>query len=183
MDFIGHLRGLLRFKGRERRTTFWLWVLVSYGIQTGVGLLAMLPLIARMMTLGPRVAAAAEQGDPPPLDLFPIGWFAGLAALSMATFTLLLGAAVVRRLHDSGRSGWWAMLPLPFQLATLALIPVLFAQFDRVPADSGFPTSFLWLFVNNLFGFAALIVLVVFCAMPTEERVNRFGPPPGEQVG
>jgi uncharacterized membrane protein YhaH (DUF805 family) len=73
-------------------------------------------------------------------------------------FLLFCGAAVTsKRLHDRGRSGWWALIVL------LALIAVWNASqsFLKFPA---------WLVL--------VWAVVELCAMPGEQGANRFGPNP-----
>ena len=78
-------RQYVGFAGRAPRSEYWLWVLFC-GVVSAVL---------------HGVEGGASQGNPGPVSTV---W-------SLATF--LPGLAVaVRRLHDTGRSGWWLVLPL-----------------------------------------------------------------------
>ena len=71
---------------------------------------------------------------------------------------LFCGACILsKRLHDRGRSGWWAA---PILLAVLAVWPQ--------------PVGFL----DFLFGMLLIWAVVELAAMPSEEGTNRFGPNP-----
>jgi uncharacterized membrane protein YhaH (DUF805 family) len=68
-------------------------------------------------------------------------------------------AVSVRRLHDTGRSGWWILIALACAAITTAnAIP-------RLP----------WLLWVVLVG---IITLLVFFVQDSEPRTNRFGPNP-----
>jgi uncharacterized membrane protein YhaH (DUF805 family) len=107
--------------------------------------------------------------------------FASIGALWFPSVILhlaivsLLAAAVVRRLHDLGRSGLWGLLPLPFLAGSLAATPFLFDLFSSERGPRGaellifLPGSVLWIVV---------IALVVLLAKPGEEGPNRYGAAP-----
>ncbi|GBF05606.1 hypothetical protein DAERI_050115 [Deinococcus aerius] len=87
------------FRGRARRRDFWMFSLIN----TVVVILLELPLL--LSSVG---AAAAGQEDWNP---------GGLAMLSLvltilyALFIFVPSLAVtIRRLHDTGRSGWWYLI-------------------------------------------------------------------------
>jgi uncharacterized membrane protein YhaH (DUF805 family) len=90
-----------------------------------------------------------------------------LGAYGKVALGLLAGLAVlliwIRRLHDLGRTGWWApALNLASNLAAFALLALL-------PGQAG-----------------AVLALLIYCgvfialgALPGQPHDNRFGPPPG----
>ena len=77
--------------GRARRAEYWMFQLVSLGLLVGIGLLA-----------GVLLSISDALG--------------GVAALLLAVAYLALlvpsVAVLVRRLHDTGRSGWWYWISL-----------------------------------------------------------------------
>src|ERR1700722_231145 len=78
-----------------------------------------------------------------------------------ALLVILLAAAVARRLHDCGMSGYWGLMPLPFTAFSILTMPKLFAAFEiHTFSDGWFPG----LLINNLLYFAALILLIVLLA-------------------
>ncbi|WP_406372847.1 DUF805 domain-containing protein [Streptomyces sp. NBC_00647] len=83
--YVDALRKYATFGGRARRAEYWMFGLVNYAI--GVVLLA--------------AGAALDLG--PPYSPFALFWLAMfLPALAVS----------VRRLHDTGRTGWWLLLGL-----------------------------------------------------------------------
>ena len=109
------------FRGRASRAEFWWWFLVSYLISFVLGI------------IGQVVAGPQPQ---PPVDAITneefsayvsavVGWVAQASILSwiwaLATLvgTLALSA---RRLHDTGRSGWWYLIGLIPVVGAIILI-------------------------------------------------------------
>ncbi len=90
------------FEGRARRTEYWMFVLVNFIIAVVLG------LIGRVIHL-PVIST--------------------LYALAV----LVPGIAVgVRRLHDTGRSGWWLLIALIPVIGTIWVIVLL-----AIEGDSG----------------------------------------------
>lgn len=161
-SFVEHLAGMLTFSGRETRRRFWPYA-AGVLVVAALGLsLAMIPLMAR--TMGHMAAQGGNYG--PDLGAFFIG--VGIMTLGVV---VLLAAAVTRRLHDSGRSGAWGLVPLPFQAAGIALAPRLLAS---GASDS---LLFVGLFLNNLAYIALLMGLAIMLTAPGTVDANRFGPP------
>lgn len=88
------LRGYARFSGRARRSEFWWWV-ATYAVLSIVLTAALL-------------AVLAAAGDSP-LVVVLSSILVGLVLLAVAVPTI---AVTVRRLHDTGRSGWWYLISL-----------------------------------------------------------------------
>ena len=103
--------------------------------------------------------------------------FVMVEAVSVIALVALLAAAVARRLHDSGRSGWWGALPLPFLAFGLAAFLLLFSRSGPGHAQPNF-ALFGLLFVNNLVYLGTLVALIVMLALPTQPQPNRYGEPP-----
>ncbi len=97
------------FSGRASRSEYWWYSLFNF-------IVAMVCLAAGLALGALFGGAAAMQGGDSALDLgvagFGIGFLIGyLILLIFALATLVPAIAVtVRRLHDSGRSGWWYLL-------------------------------------------------------------------------
>jgi uncharacterized membrane protein YhaH (DUF805 family) len=80
------------FTGRATRKQFWMWTLWVMGISIVLGIID-------------EVSGAQIQiGDS---GLMPIGILSSLFSLGLLLPAL---AIAVRRLHDTGRSGWWYLL-------------------------------------------------------------------------
>jgi len=98
------------FQGRSRRKEYWYFLLcnVIAGMVLGVvdGLTGMLD------------------------DATGIGLLSGLYMLAVLIPSL---AVSVRRLHDTGRSGWWMLLGI---IPLLGLVVLFFAAQDSQPGDN-----------------------------------------------
>ncbi len=89
------------FTGRARREEFWYFYLATCVFYVVVGILGRIPYVGMVISL--------------------IG---GLAGLALIVPTLAAGA---RRLHDTGRSGWFQLISLVPFVGTIILI-VFWAQ-------------------------------------------------------
>jgi uncharacterized membrane protein YhaH (DUF805 family) len=88
------------FSGRSRRKEYWMFVLMQWLVAAAVGLLV---ILLNVTTSTESLMMAA---------LKPVLGLAGLFALACFIPGLAL---TVRRLHDTGRSGWnlfWGLVPL-----------------------------------------------------------------------
>ena len=109
-----YLQGLARyadFEGRAGRAEFWWFNLVLYGIQFTIALLGTL-----LGTLSAPFETVATV----------MLWVHGLAT------ALPQLAVAVRRLHDTGRNGWWLLL---IMVPIFGWIPLLI--FSIIPGDVG----------------------------------------------
>ena len=87
----------LSFKGRVSRKDYWLFLVAP-----------VLVLLVGLVLLGPRIAGHGG---------------AGVGALSVLAMFLVAHSFVsVKRLHDSSKSGWWAV---PFHVGVLALVGLI----------------------------------------------------------
>lgn len=186
-----HMGGLARFSGREGQRAFWLW----FALVFAMAMLGFMALFVPFMlkTMGHMQQFAIDhpeqvtsvsapghyemriEGHHPELlpDFGPI--FAG-AALMAVFLAVLLGAAMVRRLHDTGRGGAWALLPAPFLLIGLSLFPDLMASAAGGQFDMGL---FAILFANNMLYLVSMALLLILLALPGHHRENTYGPPCG----
>lgn len=141
------LRKYVTFSGRASRSEFWFFVLFT--ILAGIA-----ASLVDLLLFGPR---------PPDED----GPVAGAVSLLLLLPTL---AATWRRLHDTGRSGWWAGV---FWVGLLvAVVLVLWA------ARTGWPDQ-EQLIGLGFMGAAALVLhsllLLLFLVQRGEPRPNRYG--------
>ena len=189
---MGRIRSSLRhnlsrlsdFSGRDSRELFWPWAIILFLVEQAVSLmLTMVPLYRVFTQALPALAEASRSPAPEAatdaaMQQMMATIFASLGALWIPSVILhlaivaLLAAAVVRRLHDVGRKGWWGLLPLPFLAGSLAATPVVMNMFmsGRPPTGAEMlvflPGCLLWIVV---------IALVVLLAKPGQEGPNRFG--------
>jgi uncharacterized membrane protein YhaH (DUF805 family) len=93
------------FSGRSRRMEYWMFVLFQFLVTIVINVV--------MMIVGGTTVMAA--GNAPGAILAAGGAFMifGLVYLLFWLAMLIPSVAVgVRRLHDTGRSGWWMLAPL-----------------------------------------------------------------------
>ncbi len=182
------LGGVARFSGRDSRFQFWPYAMLVtgmamlvMGIGMGVTLAGVLRRLKKFAAEHPDEVTVVSgvgsysiqiHGDVPGLEADFAPLFA-IYQVSAAVAVLFLAAAVTRRLHDSGRRGWWGMAPLPFLFTGLALFPRVFADVG----ESGSDSLFLMLFFNNVLYVALLVLLIVLLAKRGDVGANRFGPP------
>lgn len=133
------------FSGRAGRTEFWVFFIGSLAISAFLNALAALPFI---------------------------GFLAALASIAWWIASLVpTWSAAFRRLHDTGRSGWWVSGPLALLFALLFLFPASLALSLVSIAAIG-PAM---LAAGVLF-----VVALVFCALPGQKGPNAWGEAPDD---
>lgn len=191
------LCNLLNFKGRDGRRTFWTYALFVYLLRAVAGLVVSGTLMAG------GIGVAVHGGDPLVLAqqmqaqmaiIMPRMMVAAMA-LGLATM-VLLAAALVRRLHDAGLSGWFVLLPgVPYVMALVA-VPAQTARLTvamqamraaqrtgegagamMVRPHHGMMGAVNWSAVG--LGWLALVLLVALATRAATPGTNRFGPEPG----
>lgn len=142
------------FSGRARRSEYWYWTLATIlaGILVGI--------IELVLGLGSDTSG--------PLS----------SVLNLALF--LPGLAVTfRRLHDTGRSGWWIGGLYLGLLVFGVIIGIMFGTSLGAGADDSIGASMG--VVAIIFGLGALIwaiVMLVFLCTDSETGPNKYGPNP-----
>lgn len=158
--------GLTRFTGRDRPGLFWPYALmVVFGSFFGFGAV-MSSLVWSLFEATASSSASPIQGVLP---------FMLMMGVMIVVISTLLAAAVTRRLHDTGRAGFWGLPPI----ILLALASVLFPFAINAMSAGEHPDlrPFILAFANNLLYLAALALLIVFLVMPGKKKANRYGPP------
>ncbi len=91
--YIGALKKYATFAGRASRKEFWMFLLINVLIIVGIAVLA-----------------ALVQGSETLYNIVSIVYLLYIVAMILPSISV-----VVRRLHDTGRSGWWYFIQLvPF---------------------------------------------------------------------
>lgn len=184
-----NLAGLARFSGRDTRETFWPYALTLFVLAMAASALVAMPAILGTMAKMQRFAAEHPDqatvrqgpgsysiqihGSHPELMPDMGGILPGLAIV-LLVFVVLVAAAVVRRLHDRGKSGAWALPSLIFLAIGMMLMPRLFDAAQGAPNLSLLPL----LFANNLLYLASLGWLLVLLAGDGTAGPNRHGEDP-----
>lgn len=181
---------LARFSGRDSSRQFWPWTIFVFILGTIAAFAAMLPPMLRAMVAALRTMEAARRtGAPEPtpeqINEAFVGQYAadlGALVLPMAAINivsvLLLAGAVVRRLHDRGRSGLWGLIPLPFLAVSVANMPagvaIATGRADMTPLERAAASA------GSLYWLALLVLIVLLVGDGTRGR-NRFGSDPQER--
>ena len=181
VSLLEHFKRLFDFSGHEDRASFWPYAAVAFVITMLVGMAVFVPMMSHAMqamqqyaaqhpdqatvTSGPGQYSISIQGNHP--EFMPTGTLVLFLAVSFGLAILLYAAAVVRRLHDRGKSGLWGLMPLPFIIYSSIQMPRMFgsvgtgAQPDMV--------LFFSIFFSNLLYIVTLIWLIVLLAGPSED--------------
>jgi uncharacterized membrane protein YhaH (DUF805 family) len=174
------LRKYFDFSGRASKAEFWFFVLFTF--LAGIAF-----SIIDSAIFGPTIEQSIEVktmgGNTGPAEFtrtvnYSGSWLSGI--FSLATLVPSLSAAW-RRLHDSGKSGLWLFLPLPFFCLTFLM---LFLFSEQVPIDLSHlpkdvqdqfgenptmsrPTNPILIFGSIPFVFISAIVLIVWLTRPS----------------
>jgi len=187
---------LLQFSGRDTRGEFWPYAGVVIAVVMVLGAMAGGVVMTRIIAdidphliesqtgapVAPVVSVAptemvraevVERATPPAMPDFKP--FFLIQALNVILIIGLLAAAVSRRLHDTGRSAFWGLLPVPFLFGGIFGMLNLFTQ----TTNGGVPNFGLFglIFVNNIVYLATLVTLIVLLAQASSPRANRHGEP------
>lgn len=103
----------LQFTGRSRRTEYWMFVLINILVAIAIALMDLM------------LGTVDEQTQ--------TGTFSTLYSLVVFLPTLAL---TVRRLHDTGRSGWWVLISLIPILGVIVLL--VFMVLDGEAGDNDY---------------------------------------------
>lgn len=106
--FTDVLKKYAVFSGRARRKEYWMFVLFNF-------------IIAIVLAIVDAVAGAS-------------GVISGLYTLAMLIPSLAVG---VRRLHDTGRSGWWLLIALVPLVGGIILLVFLASEGEQTPNAHG----------------------------------------------
>ena len=180
-----HFKKLFDFRGREDRASFWSYAAAAFAITVAAGLVIFVPAMIHSLramlqfaalhpaqtavTSVPRQYSISVQGNHPQFK--PAGPMALFLAVTFGLAILLYAAAVVRRLHDRGKSGCWGLMPLPFMFySSVQLLGVLTsAGTIALPASA----LFLSILTSNLCYISTLAWLIVMLAGPSKHALNR----------
>src|SRR5579863_5984693 len=115
--YLAALKNYAGFRGRARRREYWMFVLVNAIIGVALVVIGKLTHMPQTGTFG---IGMSRNG----LGVFGIGVFRSpilFQAYALATFLPFL-AVEVRRLHDTGRTGWWWLFGLIPVLGWIVLV-------------------------------------------------------------
>ena len=187
------LRRYFDFQGRSRRMEFWMFALFLFGVVLLFNLLFLAFFMGAIMNAVREHAYAGsgaysrydldsgfEQGFqismPPELLLDAIGpvgiaFVLGYLMCWLVMFVPVL-AVQIRRLHDTDRTGWWAVVPTLSYLLGLGLLSLGFLN-----PEVGLATAMLSALLL-VTGAVCALILLIFMFMEGTHGPNRFGPDP-----
>ena len=117
------------------------------------------------------------------LDSLVAGDISTSGALN-STFTLITfipGITVTtRRLHDINKSGWWQLWMGLILLGVIALAAILFTATDTLTGSNIATSGIMLLTTGGII--ATALVRLYWLTKKSDPEVNRFGPPPWENV-
>jgi len=170
---IRGFRSLTVFSGRDRRGQFWPYagvvVVLTYLLAGVGGALIMNSIMAEL----PLAMADGGTGQTFMPD------FTAFFLVMAATFALaiiLLAAAVSRRLHDTGKSALFGLMPIPFIVISCTFFPIMMRTVTEA-AEPNLALFFLT-FISNILYMVALITLIVLLCFKGANGPNRFGNEP-----
>lgn len=162
------------FKGRACRSEFWWFVLFTLIVDVALDFvmgLFMIPLLFK----GEFNAESITNVSSP----------FGIVSLVFALAFLLPSLGVmVRRLHDTNKSGWWIVVY--YLLTALCMVPVflLFTMADHSEQFND-KITFALIFVVSIMAILLLalaITLLVWCCQRGTIGPNKYGPDPLEKT-
>ena len=168
--FIKCLNQYFDFKGRARRKEYWmfyLWVLIIEVVIYGLSLL-----------LGGGIPGVGFDESVPP-ELMPrnVGmgmFFSGLITLyGLALFIPQL-AVTVRRLHDTGKSGW--LLLLIYTLIMVGSALLFYYSFSAIENGPETPMTLFWIGLSIII--AVTIWFIALMVKKGDIGRNKYGEDP-----
>ncbi len=187
-----NLANLTNPNGRDARQTFWYFVLIIAVCQVGVTMLISIPMT--MSAMAESISAVSQGADPEQINatmmanmgatMGPQIWVGAIASL---IGTLLLMCSFIRRLHDSGKSGYWALLVLIAQLAGIAYsistIEDIQAYFSSISdLETLNPGTMLQqqkdMAAKGLVRWVGPIIVIIFGVMKSTDGPNAYGEKP-----
>lgn len=180
-----NLSHLTDFSGRDARQTFWYYVLFLVVIQFVLAMVAAIPMYIDMFTSAFDAARAGVDTDQ--TEAIMMGSMSGALEQQMwvgmvltIVATLLFIAAFVRRLHDGGFSGWWAVVPLFTQVIALWVSFETIDMMQSAMGDvaAGDSTAMLdaqgEMLAYSVVGYIGYLVVIVFGVMKSQGP-NQYG--------
>lgn len=135
------------FRDRAARAEYWWWALFASIVIVVAFVLDF--LIFRGWSIGP---------------FFLVFWLAALLPSLSVT---------VRRLHDTGRSGWWLLIPVGSAIFASVVTIASVISYGNVQPPMGL---LLLIGVPVIISFGSSILLLVWMLLPSVPGNNSFGP-------
>lgn len=163
------LKRYAEFSGRSRRMEFWMWFLFQFLLNLLFVILIVASVGAGALSPDPRQVMAALGGA----VIIYLLWL----LISLAFFIPNL-AVTIRRLHDSGRSGFWVWL---FWGPYLLSIVLSFMSASTAAAGGDDAAGGALAGILLLAWLAGCLVLLIFMFLEGTRGPNEYGPDPKGQ--
>jgi len=191
IESIKHnLANLGNFNGRDSRSTFWWYVLFLVVVNFVIGLVVSLP--NTMSAMSASFEAIQSGADPEYFqtsfmdDLTEMMktqmWISVILGIVMAG---LLAASFVRRLHDSGKPGWIALIAFGLYIGSLVFNLInLDSMLDsmRVAMDASDPSAMIRgqtaLQAYSLAAYISYLIVIIFGVFDSQRGPNQYGDEP-----
>ncbi len=176
--FLKCMRKSVNFRGRARRREYWTFVLVSVGCVYAVWFsgMALTGDYSLFDSFPARYTDNASMIVPDPIGLWKEHithyWYSFVIGL---VFFLPGLAVTVRRLHDTGRSGWLLGF---FWLVYVLMLALAVGILGLAQSPHGALVGLLYGLGVYFRGLVFLIALVVWLCLPGDKGPNRYGPDP-----
>ena len=185
------LRNLTNFDGRDGRQTFWLYVVALVILNFALGMVASVPMLANMF--GSAMHSAQSGASPEQMQVTMLAAMGPAlktqvivgAVLALIT-SLLFVAAFVRRLHDSNKTGWIALIPL---MTTVYAHVFTFSHVDEMigimqaAMAANDPQAVMemqrTMQAYSAVGWLGYLVVIVFGVLQGTHGPNKYGAEPG----
>jgi uncharacterized membrane protein YhaH (DUF805 family) len=160
MTFTQAVRSVLSkyatFSGRARRAEYWWFYLFT--------------IVVSFASSAVDAALNAAVNN-------EIGIVGAITSLGLLLPTL---AVTARRLHDTGRTGWWMLLPVVPVLATIVVASAAVFATGFSTTGNGTPAAAMIVLAVAcvLITFATSITLLVFLCLDSQPGPNKYGPSP-----
>ena len=177
------------FSGRASRYEFWNFILFLF-------LVSIILTIVNSLLFGPTitqefVVTIDGNGEQTQGMKQEISYDGGLLSNVFGFLIILPWLAVTwRRLHDTGRPGWYGLLPFAVSAVVFALIyltsvpvPIDTSQVPagiEMPSTTRVPANGLLFFLFWLIAVGSFILVTIWLCRASEPSSNKYGPNPNE---
>lgn len=184
---------LFNFNGRDSRQTFWYFVLFLYLLGMVIGIVILIPVMVQIISS--TIAGVGNHSrDPAAIQAQSMALMAQMMR-PMIWMTIIVGifnmvmlaASLVRRLHDSDLSGYWALLPAGAQAIALAMMPatmdhmlLVMQRAGEIQQRTGNPFAAQSEMMGaqgivGLLGWIPLVLMILIGIRASTAGPNRFG--------
>ena len=164
------LRNLLNFSGRASRPEYWWFFLITLVVG----------IVLQSQFLGWISPRSLIHFDAVLLAISIIQFLLGLAVILPVVYLVVMPAVAARRLHDTGRSARWLLIPCVVILGWAIIVGI--ATLDGSPFfDDGWGVviaAVLFGVIWALISMVGLVALTIVLAAPGTVGPNRYGPDP-----